>query len=101
MLGDEEISRGWMVLQPTVIGCRSFVGNSAYIADGTNLPDGVLIGVQSKIPEHDVLKSGETWFGSPALRLPARESELLTLSSLVDSLQIRLLHAFKMLMPSL
>ncbi|WP_151796012.1 Pls/PosA family non-ribosomal peptide synthetase [Acinetobacter soli] len=74
MLGDEEISRGWMVLQPTVIGCRSFVGNSAYIADGTSLPDGVLIGVQSKIPEHDVLKSGETWFGSPALRLPARES---------------------------
>lgn len=74
MLGDEETTRGWMILQPTVIGCRSFVGNSAYIADGTVLPDGVLIGVQSKIPEHDQLKSGETWFGSPALRLPARES---------------------------
>ncbi|MFW2154158.1 hypothetical protein, partial [Acinetobacter gyllenbergii] len=66
MLGDEEITRGWMILQPTTIGRRSFVGNSAYIADGTDLPDGVLIGVQSKIPEKDQLQSGETWFGSPA-----------------------------------
>ncbi|WP_151979947.1 Pls/PosA family non-ribosomal peptide synthetase [Acinetobacter guerrae] len=74
MLGDEEITRGWMILQPTTVGRRSFVGNSAYIADGTNLPDGVLIGVQSKIPEKDQLQSGETWFGSPALRLPARET---------------------------
>ncbi len=74
MLGDEEITRGWMILQPTTIGRRSFVGNSAYIADGTDLPDGVLIGVQSKIPEKDQLQSGETWFGSPALRLPARET---------------------------
>ena len=74
MLGDEEITRGWMILQPTHIGRRSFVGNSAYIADGTDLPDGVLIGVQSKIPEKDQLQSGETWFGSPALRLPARET---------------------------
>ncbi|WP_445114659.1 Pls/PosA family non-ribosomal peptide synthetase [Acinetobacter sp. WZC-1] len=74
MLGDEEITRGWMILQPTVIGHRSFVGNSAYIADGTTLPDGVLIGVQSKIPQTEPLNSGETWFGSPALRLPARET---------------------------
>lgn len=74
MLGDEEISRGWMTLQSTTVGRRSFVGNSAYIADGTYLPDGVLIGVQSKIPEQDQLKSGETWFGSPSLKLPARET---------------------------
>lgn len=48
MLGDEEIKGGWMSLKATKIGNRSFVGNSAYIADGTVLPDNVLIGVQSK-----------------------------------------------------
>lgn len=74
MLGDEEIRGGWMTLSSTSVGHRSFVGNSAYIADGTHLPDGVLIGVQSKAPESTELKQGETWFGSPALRLPARES---------------------------
>lgn len=73
MLGDEEIKSGWMTLKSTRIGNRSFVGNSAYIADGTDLPDGVLIGVQSKAPESTTIKPGDTWFGSPALRLPARE----------------------------
>lgn len=74
MLGDEEICGGWMTLKPTHIGHRSFVGNSAYIADGTHLPDGVLIGVQSKAPDNSRMQRGDTWFGSPALRLPARES---------------------------
>lgn len=76
MLGDEEISGGWMTLKPTQIGHRSFVGNSAYIADGTTLPDGVLIGVQSRLAEDATLAHGQTWFGSPAIRLPARESTL-------------------------
>jgi non-ribosomal peptide synthetase-like protein len=72
MLGDEEVSGGWMILKPTVVGNRSFVGNGAYVPDGTIIPDGVLIGVQSKVPEHD-MKEDETWFGSPPIRLPARE----------------------------
>ncbi|WP_410211132.1 Pls/PosA family non-ribosomal peptide synthetase [Aquirhabdus sp.] len=72
MLGDEEISGGWMILKPTVVGNRSFVGNGAYVPDGTTIPDGVLIGVQSKAPEH-AINEGETWFGSPPIRLPARE----------------------------
>lgn len=73
MLGDEEICGGWMTLKRTHIGHRSFVGNSAYIADGTHVPDGVLIGVQSKAPDNDRMQCGDTWFGSPSLRLPARE----------------------------
>ncbi len=72
MLGDEEISGGWMILKPTVVGNRSFIGNGAYVPDGTTIPDGVLIGVQSKAPEHQI-NEGETWFGSPPIRLPARE----------------------------
>lgn len=74
MLGDEEIRGGWMSLKSTQIGHRSFVGNSAYIADGTQLPDNVLIGVQSKTPDNREMYEGQTWFGSPALLLPAREA---------------------------
>jgi non-ribosomal peptide synthetase-like protein len=73
MLGDEELSGGWMVLQPTVIGNRSFIGNGAYVQDGTVVPDDVLIGVQTKTPENEQLKSGQTWIGSPPILLPARE----------------------------
>jgi hypothetical protein len=50
MLGDEEIDGGWMTMQPTVVSHRSFVGNGAYIPDGTVLPEHVLIGVHSRAP---------------------------------------------------
>ena len=73
MLGDEEQRGGWVVLRPTTIGNRSFVGNGAYVADGAAVPDDVLIGVQTRTPENDQLRSGQTWMGSPPLLLPARE----------------------------
>ncbi|MBT0571645.1 amino acid adenylation domain-containing protein [Curvibacter sp. CHRR-16] len=73
MLGDEEIDRGWMRMQPTVIGQRSFVGNGAYIPDGTTLPDNVLVGVLSTAPANTQMRSGQTWLGSPPMHLPARE----------------------------
>ncbi len=73
MLGDEEQRGGWMILQRTKIGNRSFVGNGAYVQSGANVPDDVLIGVQTRTPDNAQLKSGQTWIGSPAMRLPARE----------------------------
>ncbi len=73
MLGDEELRGGWMVLCPTGIGNRSFVGNGAYVTGGAQVPDDVLIGVQTRTPENDRLRSGQTWMGSPPLLLPARE----------------------------
>lgn len=73
MLGDEEIDGGWMTLKPTVISRRSFVGNGAYIPDGTILPENVLIGVQSRAPSNDRMQPGDTWLGSPPINLPARE----------------------------
>lgn len=73
MLGDEEQQGGWMILKPTKIGSRSFVGNGAYVQSGANVPDDVLIGVQTRTPENARLKSGQTWIGSPAMLLPARE----------------------------
>jgi non-ribosomal peptide synthetase-like protein len=73
MLGDEEIDGGWMTMQPTVISNRSFVGNGAYIPDGTVLPEQVLIGVHSRAPGNAQMNSGDTWLGSPPINLPARE----------------------------
>ncbi len=73
MLGDEEQRGGWMVLRPTAIGNRSFVGNGAYVSDGAAVPDDVLIGVQTRTPDNEQLKSGQIWIGSPPLLLPARE----------------------------
>ena len=73
MLGDENIDGGWMSMQPTVISRRSFVGNGAYIPDGTTLPENVLIGVHSSAPANDRMHGGDTWLGSPPINLPARE----------------------------
>lgn len=73
MLGDEHIDGGWMTMRHTVISKRSFVGNGAYIPDGTTLPENVLIGVHSTVPANDRIRSGDTWLGSPPLHLPARE----------------------------
>lgn len=73
MLGDEEVRQGVMTLRATSVGNGSFVGNGAYVPDGSHIPDGVLIGVQSKVPPNDNMKNGETWFGTPSIKLPARE----------------------------
>lgn len=73
MLGDEEVIGGWMTLRPTVISRRSFVGNGAYVPDGTVLPENVLIGVHSRAPDNAQMRPGDTWLGSPPINLPARE----------------------------
>ena len=73
MLGDEEQRGGWMILKPTKIGSRSFIGNGAYVPTGATVPDDILIGVQTRTPDNGRLKSGQTWIGSPAMLLPARE----------------------------
>lgn len=73
LLGDEQIDGGWMSMKPTVISRRSFVGNGAYIPDGTILPENVLIGVHSSVPANQQMREGDTWLGSPAIHLPARE----------------------------
>ena len=73
MLGDEAIDGGWMTLRPTVISRRSFVGNGAYVPDGSMIPENVLIGVHSHVPANDAMRPGDTWLGSPPINLPARE----------------------------
>ena len=105
MLGDESIDGGWMTMQPTVISRRSFVGNGAYIPDGTILPENVLIGVHSTVPPNNQVKDGQTWIGSPPINLPARE----TTSGFPESLTYRpspvrrlargLIEAFRIVSP--
>ncbi len=73
MLGDGESHAGWMALKPTHVGNRSFIGNGAYVPDGITVPDDVLIGVQTSAPKNEHMQSGQTWMGSPPIRLPARE----------------------------
>ncbi|AMP15078.1 amino acid adenylation domain protein [Collimonas pratensis] len=73
LLGDEQIDGGWITMKPTVISRRSFVGNGAYVPDGTILPENVLIGVHSRVPDNSRMQPGDTWLGSPPINLPARE----------------------------
>ncbi|MFJ2986747.1 Pls/PosA family non-ribosomal peptide synthetase [Collimonas sp. NPDC087041] len=73
LLGDEQIDGGWMTMKPTIISRRSFVGNGAYVPDGSILPENVLIGVHSRTPDNHRMQPGDTWLGSPPINLPARE----------------------------
>jgi non-ribosomal peptide synthetase-like protein len=73
MLGDEHIDGGWMTVKPTVVSRRSFIGNGAYVPDGSTIPENVLIGVMTAVPRNADMRSGDTWLGAPAINLPARE----------------------------
>ncbi len=73
MLGDERIDGGYMTVQETTVSRRSFIGNGAYVPDGSTIPEGVLIGVMSAVPRNADMHPNETWIGSPAMNLPARE----------------------------
>ncbi len=105
MLGDDKIDGGWMTLRPTVISRRSFVGNGAYISDGTTLPENVLIGVHSRAPDSERIRDGDTWLGSPPINLPAREQvcgfpESLTFRpSILRRIGRALVEAFRIIAP--
>ncbi|UCJ04767.1 amino acid adenylation domain-containing protein [Chitinophaga pendula] len=75
-LGEEDIRGQRLILEKTVIGNKSFVGNSALIPQGYQLGDNMLIGVLSVPPTAAQLAEvkGGDWFGSPAISLPARQN---------------------------
>ena len=76
LFGAAKVEPGAIRLERTSIGRRTFIGNSALLPTGTHVGDEVLIGVLSKPPEEDkaTMNSGTTWFGSPAICLPVRQS---------------------------
>ena len=73
ILGDEEIRNGWMYLKRVKTGPRVFVGNSAVVPAGSDIPGGALIGIKSKPPANHLMHEGDTWFGSPPIKLPVRQ----------------------------
>ncbi|HUO54499.1 MAG TPA: Pls/PosA family non-ribosomal peptide synthetase [Rhodoblastus sp.] len=73
ILGDEDVRRGWMRLEKLRTGSRVFVGNDGVVPPGADIPDGSLIGIKSKPPANDEISPGDTWFGSPPIRLPVRQ----------------------------
>jgi non-ribosomal peptide synthetase-like protein len=76
VFADSSIRHGRLTLKRTSIGARAFIGNSAFVPDGTNIPDGCMIGVLSTPPpsEDPRFVAGSTWFGTPAVYLPKRQS---------------------------
>jgi non-ribosomal peptide synthetase-like protein len=74
VFGDEEIRNGWMYLKGVKTGPRVFVGNSAVIPTGSEIPANALIGIKSKPPANSMMQKGDTWFGSPPIKLPVRQA---------------------------
>ncbi|HEX7853783.1 MAG TPA: Pls/PosA family non-ribosomal peptide synthetase [Sphingobium sp.] len=75
LFGAAKIEPGAIRLEHTRIGRRSFIGNSALLPTGATIGDEVLIGVLSKPPEGDGAEvPNGTWFGSPPISLPVRQT---------------------------
>lgn len=74
-LGESDVRGQQLILEKTVIGNSSFVGNSALIPQGYNLPGHMLIGVLSTPPDAKQLEesTAKNYFGSPAIPLPRRQ----------------------------
>ncbi len=91
VFGDEEIRRGWMHLEPVQTGARVFVGNDAVVPPGSSIPEGMLLGIKSKPPANDLMAPGDTWFGSPPIKLPTRQRvDLGAAATYEPSLRMRL-----------
>jgi non-ribosomal peptide synthetase-like protein len=73
VFGDEDMRRGYMRLDATRTGDQVFVGNDAVVPPGAIIPDRVLIGIKSKPPANELMQPGDTWFGSPPIKLPTRQ----------------------------
>ncbi|MBV1705469.1 MAG: peptide synthetase, partial [Hyphomicrobiales bacterium] len=73
-VGEEDVRDGWVSLKKVTIGSRAFVGNDAVVAAGGEIGDGALVGVKSRLPDGDRVAPGEVWFGSPAIKLPLRQT---------------------------
>ncbi|NYD35254.1 Pls/PosA family non-ribosomal peptide synthetase [Actinomycetospora corticicola] len=71
-VGSATFARGWMLLRPTEVGERAFVGNAALLPGGTRAESGSLVGVATAPPP--VVGRDSAWLGSPAIHLPRREA---------------------------
>ncbi|WP_448700090.1 Pls/PosA family non-ribosomal peptide synthetase [Mucilaginibacter sp. AW1-3] len=74
-LGEADVRGQQLILDKTIINDNSFVGNSALIPQGYNLPGDMLVGVLSTPPSAEQLanQTAKDWFGSPAIAMPRRQ----------------------------
>ncbi|MFI9275131.1 Pls/PosA family non-ribosomal peptide synthetase [Kitasatospora sp. NPDC052896] len=63
-----EVRGGWLRIGAARVGRRAFVGNSAIVGAGRELPDNALVGVLSDAPAQAA--PGSSWLGRPAIALP-------------------------------
>ncbi|MDQ0469099.1 Pls/PosA family non-ribosomal peptide synthetase [Labrys wisconsinensis] len=84
VFGDEEIRNGWMTLRRMKTGDRCFFGNSSVIAQGCTIADDALIGIKTRLPEGLAVDAGETFCGSPPMRLPTRQKIAAAASTTYD-----------------
>src|SRR5271157_3206723 len=71
-IGPARVYHGTLIVAPITIGVRTFIGNSALVPVGGNIPDGCLIGVQSTPPQAAIYP-GSSWLGLPPMYLPRRQ----------------------------
>jgi non-ribosomal peptide synthetase-like protein len=71
-VGAATFADGRMLLRPTRVGKRAFVGNAALVPSGTGTGDGSLVGVHT-VPPPEGVPQGTSWLGSPAMHLPQRQ----------------------------
>jgi non-ribosomal peptide synthetase-like protein len=75
LFGAARVAPGFIELEHTRIGRRSFIGNSAVLPNGATIGDNVLIGVLSAPPrDGGAARPDGTWFGSPPISLPVRQT---------------------------
>ncbi len=70
-VGAPRVQRGVVAVAATVVGARTFIGNSAVLAGGTVLGTGNLVGALSTAPPAGA-PPDTSWVGSPAFLLPNR-----------------------------
>jgi len=106
-LGESDVRGQQLILDKTIIGNSSFVGNSALIPQGYNLPSHMLIGVLSTPPTEEQLanQTERNWFGSPAIALPKRQEShpyslrLTTFPTFGRRMARSLIELFRVLLP--
>ena len=69
-LGAPRIARGYVDLDRTKVGHRSFIGNSAVVPPGSSIGEDCLVGCLTGSPSGATTAKASSWFGSPAISLP-------------------------------
>jgi len=71
-LGPAKVVGDSIILKATVVGEKTFIGNSAYVPVGSTVGDNCLLGCQTS-PPGTLTPDGTSWLGSPAVHLPQRQ----------------------------